>query len=353
MKKIFLSASALLLITGANAQQRTPLFEVFTSSTCGPCNPGNATYEGVVSAHPATDYVSVKYQQNFPGSGDPYSTNETVSRRSSYYAINSIPRMEIDGGWDKNAQSFTEALYTQYRGVAAKYSIAGTYSIKNKVVTVKVKYTALAALANVKLYVAIVESQTVKNVKSNGETKFFNVVKKMLPDQNGTSLAALPINGKDSTSLTFTFAGNYKLPTDGQTASHINDLTENSVEDFTKLKVVAWVQGSDKSVYNAANLSQVPPLAIGDVSSTVGSMTSFPNPASTTIKVDVNMKQADQVQASLVNMAGAVVATKSVTFQAGQNQISFDATEVANGVYNLVVLDSKSNSFTQRVVVTH
>src|SRR6478672_10485116 len=149
MKKILLSVGILLTVSAADAQTRYPLYEVFTSSTCGPCYNGNAVYEGVVASKPASDYVCVKYQQNFPVIsgivGDPYCTDETVSRRSSYYAINSIPRMEIDGAWDQNAQSFTNALYTSSKAVVAKYSIIGTWSIKNKVVTAKFITSPLVA----------------------------------------------------------------------------------------------------------------------------------------------------------------------------------------------------------------
>ena len=352
MKKILLSVSALLGVLAADAQQRVPLFEVFTSSTCPPCKPGNAIYEGVVSNKPATDYVSVKFQEYFPGNGDPYCTNETVGRLQ-YYSINSIPRMEIDGGWDQNAQSFTDALYTQYRAVPAKFTLSGTYTVKGKIVTAKVKYTPLAVPTGAKLYVAIVEDKTQQNVKNNGETMFYNVVKKMLPDQSGTALPVIAVGGKDSTSFTFTFPGTYRLPADALAANRINLATEHSVEDFPELKVVCWIQGSNKEVYQAANLSRISPAAVSEVSNTVGSVSVYPNPANSNVNIDITMKQADQVSASLVSMTGAVVATKTVSCTPGQNKVSFDAQTLANGVYNIIVLDSKNNSFGQMVNVTH
>jgi hypothetical protein len=120
--------------------QRIPLFEVFTSSTCGPCKPGNDNYHSIVNPKPASEFVSVKYQQDFPGSGDPYCTTEAVNRRTTPYAINSIPRMEIDGGWDANASSFSNALYDAARAIPAQYKMSGFYDINNMTISARVRF---------------------------------------------------------------------------------------------------------------------------------------------------------------------------------------------------------------------
>ena len=355
MKKILLSVGILLTVTAADAQTRYPLYEVFTSSTCGPCYNGNAVYEGVVASKPATDYVCVKYQQDFPSTGDPYCTNESVARRS-YYAINSIPRMEIDGAWDQNAQSFTNALYTSSKANVAKYSIAGTWSIKNKVVTAKFITGPLVAgiPAGAVLYVAILETRDTANKKTNGETQFFNVMKKMLPTQTGTQLFATAVNQKDTTNLTFTFAGNYRLPANGQVANRIDHTIENSVEHFENLKMVAWVQGATtKEVYQANNTQKVAPVEVATISNTINEVNMYPNPSSSSVNVDINMSKSDMVSASIISMSGATVATKTVSCTPGKNQVTFNTQELANGVYNFVVLDSKNSSFTQRLFIVH
>ncbi|GBL36305.1 hypothetical protein EMGBS15_19000 [Filimonas sp.] len=65
--------------------QRIPLFEVFTSSTCPPCNPGNTNYHSIVDTKPAGDFVTIKYQQDFPGTGDPYCTSR--GRKQKKYTL--------------------------------------------------------------------------------------------------------------------------------------------------------------------------------------------------------------------------------------------------------------------------
>ncbi|MFN9951549.1 MAG: hypothetical protein ACK55I_00485, partial [bacterium] len=54
-----------------SAAPRKVLHEVFSSSTCPPCRPGNVALAAIFDARPGTQCV-LKYQCDFPGTGDPY-----------------------------------------------------------------------------------------------------------------------------------------------------------------------------------------------------------------------------------------------------------------------------------------
>ena len=202
-------SKSIFVYDNTNSAPRTPLFEIFTSSTCPPCNPGNTNYHSIVDTKPRLDFVSIKWQQDFPGTGDPYATNESVNRRGNYYAINSIPRMEIDGGWDGNANSFTDALYVSAKAFPAFATMNGTYQIDTvlKRVYYTINYTPKRDITanSVRLYTAINEGLTTRNVKSNGETEFIDVMKKALPSETGTMLAAKPANTASTVVDSFTF----------------------------------------------------------------------------------------------------------------------------------------------------
>lgn len=329
--------------------QRIPLFEIFTSSTCGPCAPGNTNYHSIVDLRPSSEYVSIKYQQDFPGNGDPYATNESVNRRSNYYAITSIPRMMIDGGWNNNAASFTDALYDDSRLKPAQFKLNGSYFYNNKTFSAKVKYSPMFNATGAKLYVAILEHLTSQNVASNGETEFKQVMKKMLPSETGTTLPAQAIGSWDSTSFTYTFNGQYRLPADGQTANRINHATEHSVEEFSDLYVIAWIQGTDKVVYQAANLSLT--TGFESLSNVFEKVNVFPNPAQNKINVQVNLKNNEQIIATLVDLEGNMINSKMVQMKSGNNNIEFDATQLAAGMYNIMIFDSKGNSSVNKVVI--
>ena len=352
MRQTLLAFAVLLAGAAATAQQRVVLYESFSSSTCGPCNPGNVNFKSVLDSigNPA-HYVSVKYQQDFPGTGDPYTTSEGVSRRN-FYAINSVPRMWIDGGFDSNSNYFRLSRHNLAKAVPATYQLSGNYSVINKVVAAKLNWKPLAAYTGEKLYVAIIESVTDSNKKTNGETKFYNIMKKMLPNNTGTTVPEKPVGTADSMTLTFTFVGNYRKPTNGQAANRINNLTEHSVENFANLKVVAWMQGTDTKVYHAANLTKTT-TGIEEASKTVGTLEVFPNPASDRVTLRFEMKAADEVRAQLISLNGAVVRTTTAQLGSGLQSLSFDTRDLAAGNYTLVVTDSERNVFAQMVSVAH
>lgn len=52
---------------------RKSLHEVFTSSTCPPCKPGNEMLQSILDVK-SQKFTVIKYQYNFPGTGDPYYT---------------------------------------------------------------------------------------------------------------------------------------------------------------------------------------------------------------------------------------------------------------------------------------
>lgn len=338
MKIKLLIFSTLFSSIAVMGQQMIPLFEIFTSSTCGPCNAGNTNFKNVVAGKPVNDYVAVKYQQNFPGTGDPYATSETVGRLN-YYAINSIPRMEINGGWNQNASSFTNALYNSARAATPLYDLNGTYYVNptTKLVTVSINYKNLTSITSPpKLYVAIIENTTTQNKKTNGETIFENVVKKMLPSQGGSTLSA---NGNwQNKVFTFQFNGNYRLPANGQSANMINNAIEHSVEQFTDLRVVAWVQGTDaaKTVYQAVNLVANASTGIEDSNVPViaSDVNVYPNPMSIGGIAEFYLNKPTDVTITLVNSLGQVIKTDDLkTLDIGNHKYEIDVNALSNGLY--------------------
>ncbi len=334
--------------------QRIPLYEIFTSSTCPPCKPGNENFHTVITGKPANDFVYVKFQQDFPGTGDPYTTVESVNRRN-YYAINSIPRMEIDGGWDENANSFTINEYDASRAVPAYFKLDGNYKVDNKTVNAKVKFSPLMTVGNgVKVYVAVLERKTTQNKKTNGENEFYQVMKKMMPNENGSPVSPnLTVGNWDSISLSYTFNGNYRLPSDGQPANVINLATEHSVEEFTDLMAIAWIQGPNKVVYQAVNLTSLVPNGTEDFTATIKDIQVYPNPAQDVVNININAKQNETVIASLIDLNGNVVNALTTSVQAGANTIKINTKELANGYYQLMLIDSKNNSSVHKVLVQH
>ncbi len=335
--------------------QRVPLYEIFTSSTCGPCVAGNANFHSIVDPMPQDEFAAIKYQQDFPGTGDPYCTTEGVNRRN-YYSINSIPRMEIDGGWDGNAQSFTNQMYNDEKALPAQYKLNGVWSRNsaNKTITAKVRYAPLFAATGTKIYMAVIENKTTQNVKTNGETEFKQVMKKMLPTENGTAAVNHAVGVWDSLTLTYTVNGNYRLPADGAAANRINNATENSVEEFSDLRVLGWAQGSTKQVYQAANLVMDPnETGVYPMSAAINTINIYPNPSSSFVNVDLNMASAETATIKFMDMKGVMIETRTSQFAAGSNMIQFNTSNLASGNYLIGIIDAKGNAFVKQVTVAH
>ena len=334
--------------------QRNPFLEVFTSSTCPPCQPGNVNFHNIMDTINPDQHVYVKFQQDFPGTGDPYVTQESLNRRG-YYSINSIPRMEIDGGWDGNANSYTYALYQQARSVPAQYIIDGTYveDTVARTYSAKVRYSPLFDAIGSVLHVAILENTTDNNVKTNGETEFYQVMKKMLPDDNGTILPNLSAGAWDSVSVTYTFNGNYRLPVNGQAANMINHAIEHSVEEFGDLRMVGWIEapGAPFQVYQSQNFVKTSSTGIFEMSQNIGSINIFPSPATEYTQVEITLTGNEKIRMMLMDAAGKTIETRTVNATAGLTSERFDVSNLAAGVYHIAVTDSKNNSFVRRIVV--
>ncbi|MDB0027275.1 T9SS type A sorting domain-containing protein, partial [Flavobacteriales bacterium] len=248
---------------------KQPLIETFTSSTCGPCNPANVTAEALFAQNPGK-ITSIKYQADWPGLGDPYYTDE-VGNRIAYYGINSVPRMEIDGGWDQNGNNITQQIVDDYINELCLINLSSVYSITGKTVDVDITLDPLENFNsnNLVIHSAIIEETTYNNIKNNGETQFEHVVKKMVPSDNGTPVNNLVAGQQLTLNIQHIFQGNYRLPFDA--SSPINHTIEHSVEDFSNLMVAVWIQDiATKEIHQStyATLSTFTPISFDCINNT-------------------------------------------------------------------------------------
>jgi len=338
---------------------RQPLIETFTSSTCGPCNPANVTAEALFAQNTGK-FTSIKYQADFPGSGDPYYTLEGGNRRA-YYAINSVPRMEIDGGWDQNGNSITQQVLDDHIDILSFVNLTATYSVTGQTVDIDIIVDPLENIQsnNLVVHTAIIEEVTYNNVKNNGETQFEHVVKKMVPNDNGTSISALVAGQQNTLNLQYIFQGNYSLPVNA--TAPINDAIEHSVEDFANLMVAVWVQDvATKKVHQStmATLSSFIPISFNCVNNScvdpldgTGTYTSlsnceticnptsieentkelqfiYPNPATDNIYIS-NLKEENTV-VKIYDINGRLVLENKVS-----NKEYLNISTLAKGIYQI------------------
>lgn len=294
-----------------------PLIESFTSATCAPCASLNATFNPFLKSN-SENLAYIKYQMDWPGNGDKY-YNEDGGMRKDYYGVESVP--------DRYANGFSfssEDMTTD--GVNSLKSDPGLFNIINPVVTfdgkkvnVKAEIEPVGDMtgANIRYHVAIVEKKTTGNVSTNGETEFFNVMQKMLPNGNGTAVTALAKGAKQSIDLSYTF-----------------DAATSHVEEYDDLAVIVFVQ----NVYSGRIIQSA--WAVQSTSSVEGNndgngiVALYPNPATDLVKVQYALAQDQEVSIEIVDVAGATVANVNKgMLSAGYYTEGLDINNLSSGKY--------------------
>jgi len=209
---------------------RRPTYEEFTSSTCSPCASfNNSTFNPFIAAH-GSEITLVKYQMNWPGSGDPYYTAEGGVRRT-YYGVNAVPDLYVDGkvcGTNSNA---VNNAFNASKATMTYIDIQSVHEIQGNNVIIDCNIIPYANYSGVTVQIAVVERKTTQNVATNGETEFHNVMMKMVPDASG-SLISLTANQVHNLNYTV-------------------DMSGTNVEQMDDLIVAIFVQASNKEILNS------------------------------------------------------------------------------------------------------
>ncbi len=243
MKKF--TIALLLLVATAIVYGQSPrmvIHEEFTSSTCGPCASANPTFHTWMVQHPDI-YTSIFWHCNWPSPGnDPMYLANTVDNgsRISYYAVNSIPWAFVDGNVYGGIGSGLSWSVIQNRStVPSPFEVHMQHQLNatqdSIQVTMLLKCTQAVTAAMVAHNVVIekyVHFTTAPG--TNGEKDFYNVMKKMLPDKDGTNLPASYAAGDYSV-----MQYSWKLA---------------NVYDNNQLAAISFVQNkSTKEIYQAGN----------------------------------------------------------------------------------------------------
>lgn len=97
---------------------------------------------------------------------------------------------------------------------------------------------------------------------------------------------------------------------------------------------------------SGTTLNVLPPGAsasLDEIASFSG-LTNFPNPTNGLFSIELTAKSATKVQFTVVNLAGQVMASRNENLNAGKNQIDFNATNLAEGIYLVQVKDVNSGT---------
>jgi len=298
----------------ANLIQKKVLHEVLTSSTCAPCAGANPVIDGVVFNNNAAKATLIKYQVSWPGAGDPYQNAESAAR-VAYYGTTGVPDFKVGGSHTESGVAYTQQKLDAYAILPAIATVAGTATLSGTTVSVNVDYDAISDITGALVgQIVVIEKKTVKNVGSNGETEFHNVMMKFIPGTAGNPLT------------------NFTTPYATQNITKTQDLTGTNVEWLGNLRIIAWLQdNTTKEVYQSEYIEITSTDADAGVTevSTVSSSCGLPSANDVTFTVH---------NGGFVDLTGVVVsytigggAVQTVSV-AGTLTIGSDATVTVTGV---------------------
>ena len=315
-----------------NTVKRTPCNEMFTSATCGPCYNGNINLTNGLNNVPDGNYTVIKYQMSWPGNGDIYYTEEGGTRRT-VYGINSVPALILDG--QSASVSDYSTAYNISAVVPSFVTITGTYSIDERTIYVDASITPSNDMppGTYTAHIVVIENKTTGNVATNGETEFYNVMHKMLPNANGTAVTLT----KDQE---VTLSESYRFPEDA------------NVEEMDDLSVVLLVQNnSTLEVMNSAYAIEASAVEEGTDSDGSGIAGMFPNPATENIYVRFVTNGQNNVNIDIYDISGNKLSSNN--FGSVSDGIHTEALSVSNltsGTY-IMKLSIGDKTFARQFIV--
>ncbi len=174
-----------------NRTMLKPLYELFTSSTCSPCGYANPIIDAVLDANQGSHSV-IKYQMNFPGSGDPYYIPEN-GVRGQYYNVQGVPTLRVNAQ-SVNPYQFSQSVYDSFLGQPTNMEIEITNAYIDQSMIIAIEADIMVSEnydAGLIVHMAVLEKLTTGNTGNNGEREFHHVAMKMLPNGEGAPLPAL------------------------------------------------------------------------------------------------------------------------------------------------------------------
>lgn len=198
MKKLLLSiASLLVAVTAFGQSQRLVLFEQFTQASCPPCAAANPALNAMLD-NMTDQVVSIKYQTSWPGTDPMNAHNPTqVQTRVNYYSVTGVPDGFLDGGVGFSGQpsSLTSGDITTRYAVSSPFTINADFYLnaaKDSIFCHATINCTQAVSGSLVAHMVVIERNIyfTSAPGTNGEKHFEGVMKKMLPSDQGTSMAA-------------------------------------------------------------------------------------------------------------------------------------------------------------------
>lgn len=334
------------------AQVKRPLVELFTSSTCPPCQwlneegfDGKGLNKGMEKYHPNDpnngQITLIKYQVNWPGNGD-HAYNTDVQRRVNQYGVRSAPSPYLEG---------TKIGYTMFNsndvdaaiGQPSNMGLSADFTIDGNDVTVDLEIDPDEEFGRVYAYVGLLERQydaTGHFSFSNGEDEFHHVLRKFIKFAYPIELQA---NVKHSEQLTYTFTRATGLPSQGSYDLH----------EGTDIEIVVFITDSNGDIVQSTAGMNKAMVGVEEQAQELDYRL-FPNPAGNSATLQLKSEASGPVQVYVYNTLGKVM---DMPFNGQLNEgvvqtLELNTAHYPNGMY-VVSMVTDGEVRTHKMQVAH
>ena len=315
-----------------NERSRNVLIEHFTNSSCFESKRANALVNDI-ALNNAEDVINIQYHTNFPGTDPFYDANPgDVSARILSYGLTRTPYSFIDGGtgmddfsniYDYIIADIDNSDILKRSLIHPQFNISLMPVVSGNILTVTVKLTALEDINvnNLTLFIAVTEKENDVQIGNNGETVFYNVFRKFLPDAGGVILKQTWARGESFT-----------LPDQTWLIEKIINTSD--------IDVVAFIQNiSSKEVFQAVS-EKGPDIIVGIDKMFPDKSTGFslyPNPAKEWLTLNFEEPLSAKADIRIYDFQGMLIS--SYKAGSGSTEFTIENPGLKGGIY-LVRLSS-------------
>ncbi len=216
---LLVAVIATMTLNDAYAAKRWVLIEEFTNASCGPCASQNPGFHNYLLKN-MNNIIPIIHRTSWPGSDVMYSANPNMyDKRVQYYGINGVPNVRINGKvhpktgqWYEGAPGDEQGMNSEldkYLGAPSPITITPSFTKNGNVMSIKVNVATSEAISNKTLRTAIIEGyHYYEKAGSNGEKKFYYIVRDYLPSVDGQAINIKANNDQD---YTFSYTPNPAL----------------------------------------------------------------------------------------------------------------------------------------------
>ncbi len=304
---------------------RRVLLEHFTNNSSKSAETSTATQMvNTIAQNKKEDVINIQYHTNFPGDDPFYDADPgDAGARILFYGLSEVPYSFLDGGnkinyanlYDYKTEVIDSNDVTRRSLINPDFNISLNTTISGGILSVNVQITALedTSFNNLTLYLVVTE----KTNSDYGETVFYNVFRKFIPDAGGISLKNTWAKG------------------DVFTVPEQAWVIEN-IKSSSDIEVVAFIQNNiTRQLYQAA--SEIDQNILTGIENPVqGNGTGFalyPNPAVNKLTIAFKDPLEYNAEVRIYDVRGVVIASYKVG--SGSSEFTIENLGLKRGFYLL------------------